>query len=133
LLLTARFWGPIISVLREGTPSWPDLFVTAVFAVLGLGAVASLWTALWMVLGRERVDLVDGTMSCFRGLLSVGVTRTYALADLRGLHIPAQGGVAFTVNGHMARLLRDVDDQGAARVLELLGSRAPRTLSPGAA
>ena len=131
--LIARFWPPIIAVLARGRPGAGDLFVLAVLSALTAGIVWAAWTPLWMLLGRERLELAEGTLRHFRGLAYIGRAREFPVLEVRGFHLSVEGRLTFQANRHVLRVGRGLTEDAVAQVFDQLRARAPSTLNPAAA
>ena len=147
-----------VTVLRQllsGSYSGaPDLFMLVWVTGWTLGGGWALATVAWLVAGRERVRVEQGTLTLEQVVGGVGRRRSYELRQVTGLRTLPQtsqelmvgnmtpfgfgrtGGLAFDYGTSTVRWGAGLDEAEARVIVERLGergvSRADRAVGAGA-
>jgi len=123
--LGLTWWPRIIGVVATGEAGGGDYFIAFVMSGLTLGWFKFVGIVLRMLFGLKRMQLRPGQMYLSRGPALLGLTDTYKLGDVVGLHAPESGGLAFRYHGRLERFASDLDQAESARLLDRLFEAVP--------
>jgi hypothetical protein len=136
---------------RAGESAGADVVFLVAWSTIWLAAGPLAFAYLvWLVVGRERVEVRERAVRIWRGVWRLGVSREYALDevhDLRtfgrdvvpllaaGLDFAGQGasGVRFQIGSRVVRFARALDEPAAHALVECLltsGAFGARTRAP---
>lgn len=107
-----------------------DIAQLAVWAIIGLYA---LWNVLWELGGKEIITIQATTFERRRAAFGVGLSRRYALSEVKNLRFKEYsftewaglGSLAFDYGDKTVRIGQDLPEVEARTLLESLQARIP--------
>jgi hypothetical protein len=142
--LSAWFFGESQVIRRLLAPgvSGPKGFLALWLVAWTLGGVFAARTVLWILFGREVIELRDSELAVRREALGIGRTRTYDLGAIKNLRaapspVPTgrssvgdvggtSGTIAFDYGPKTIRCGGGLDEAEAGQIVELLKQRNAR-------
>lgn len=126
-MVRAALWLTVL-LLAAATGRLP----TPAIALVAVGALFALWQAAWAILGRERIEIEEGTLTLCERL--GGYTRrqrTFRTSGIRGLRYDpsAPGPIAFEFAGRTFRFGSGLDSHAARKFAEELAAAVHGTES----
>lgn len=87
LWLVGWFLGEIFAIKSLMNGESFSLFLGVWLAFWTFGGISAMFSLLWMVAGKEVVQIKSGVLALGRGILGIGITKKYDLAHLTNLRV----------------------------------------------
>lgn len=136
-------FGEVMAIRQLGEPGTPDLFLIAWLTMWTVGGAWAIYTWLWMIAGKQLVEIRPGSLVIKKELFGFGVPREFDLSHVKNFRVSpeshdrwelnagknflgmADGPIAFDYGAKTYRFGGPIDEAEAGQILTELSARLP--------